>query len=88
MLVSNNYVYGSPVTAAGKHSMVVDNIYWEPREASGQVIKNALIKEYELKVEAVDLKAVGREVAAAQLQQYGLYGLTNEQLDGFAVRCV
>ena len=35
VLVSNNYVYGSPVTAAGKHSMVVDNIYWEPREASG-----------------------------------------------------
>lgn len=35
VLVSNNYVYGSPVTAAGKHSMVVNNIYWEPREASG-----------------------------------------------------
>ena len=55
-------------------------------EFKWQVIKNALIKEYELKVEADDLKAVGREVAAAQLQQYGLYGLTNEQLDGFAVK--
>lgn len=55
-------------------------------EFKWQVIKNALIKEYELKVEADDLKVVGREVAAAQLQQYGLYGLTNEQLDGFAVK--
>ena len=32
------------------------------------------------------MKAVGREIAAAQLQQYGLYGLSNEQLDGFASR--
>ena len=32
------------------------------------------------------MKVVGREVAAAQLQQYGLYGLSDEQLDGFAVR--
>lgn len=35
VLVSNNYIYGSPVTTAGKHNMVVNNIYWEPREASG-----------------------------------------------------
>ena len=35
VLVSNNYIYGSPVTTAGKHSMVVNNIYWESRDASG-----------------------------------------------------
>lgn len=35
VLVSNNYIYGSPVTTAGKHSMVVNNIYWESREAGG-----------------------------------------------------
>lgn len=55
-------------------------------EFKWQVIKTALGKEYDLKVEAEDMKAVGREVAAAQLQQYGLYGLTDEQLDGFAVK--
>lgn len=55
-------------------------------EFKWQVIKTALGKEYDVKVEAEDLKAVGREVAAAQLQQYGLYGLTDEQLDGFAVK--
>lgn len=55
-------------------------------EFKWQVIKTALGKEYNLKVEAEDLKAIGREVAAAQLQQYGLYGLNEEQLDGFAVK--
>ena len=55
-------------------------------EFKWQVIKTALGKEYGLKVEEVDMKSVAREVAAAQLQQYGLYGLSDEQLDGFAVK--
>ena len=55
-------------------------------EFKWQVIKTALSKEYGLKVEEVDMKSVAREVAAAQLQQYGLYGLSDEQLDGFAVK--
>lgn len=55
-------------------------------EFKWQVIKTAIIKEFGLKMEEEDLKAVAREVAAAQLQQYGLYGLTDEQLDGFAVK--
>ncbi|MDY4044090.1 MAG: trigger factor [Marinifilaceae bacterium] len=55
-------------------------------EFKWQLIKTDLIKENGLKVEDEDMKAVGREIAAAQLQQYGLYGLSNEQLDGFADR--
>ncbi len=55
-------------------------------EFKWQLIKTALVKEFDLKVEAEDLKAGAREMAAAQLQQYGLYGLTDEQLDGFAKR--
>ena len=55
-------------------------------EFKWQVIKTALGKEYGLKVEEADMKSVAREVAAAQLQQYGLYGLSDEQLDGFAVK--
>lgn len=55
-------------------------------EFKWQVIKSELIREFGLKVEQEDMKAVAREVASAQLQQYGLYGLTDEQLDGFAVR--
>ena len=55
-------------------------------EFKWQLIKGDMIKENNIKVEDEDMKAVGREVAAAQLQQYGLYGLSDEQLDGFAVR--
>lgn len=55
-------------------------------EFKWQLIKGDIIKENNLRVEDEDMKMVGREVAAAQLQQYGLYGLSDEQLDGFAVR--
>lgn len=55
-------------------------------EFKWQLIKTVMVKEYEIKVEDEDMKGMAREIAAAQLQQYGLYGLTNEQLDGFAVR--
>lgn len=55
-------------------------------EFKWQLIKGDMIKENDLRVEDEDMKVVGREVAAAQLQQYGLYGLSDEQLDGFAAR--
>lgn len=55
-------------------------------EFKWQLIKTAILKEFDLKVETEDMKAVGREVAAAQLQQYGLYGLNEEQLNGFAAK--
>jgi len=51
-----------------------------------QLIKTALMKEHEVKIEEEDMKGMAREIAAAQLQQYGLFGLTDEQLDGFAAR--
>ncbi|WP_065218145.1 MULTISPECIES: trigger factor [Butyricimonas] len=55
-------------------------------EFKWQLIKGDMVKDNDLRVEDEDMKAVAREVAAAQLQQYGLYGLSDEQLDGFAVR--
>lgn len=55
-------------------------------EFKWQLVKSALVKEHGVKVEAEDMKKEGRQIAAAQLQQYGLYGLTDEQLDGFAVK--
>lgn len=53
-------------------------------EFKWQLVKSAIVREYNIKVEAEDLRKEGRQIAAAQLQQYGLYGLTDEQLDGFA----
>ncbi len=47
-------------------------------------VERDFVKEHGVKVEAEDLKKEGRQIAAAQLQQYGLYGLTDQQLDGFA----
>ena len=55
-------------------------------EFKWQLIKSAIVREADIKVEAEDMKVEGRQIAAAQLQQYGLYGLTDEQLDGFAAR--
>lgn len=55
-------------------------------EFKWQMIKNAIIKKYEIKLGEEDIKLSARALAAAQLQQYGLFGLTDEQLDGFAVR--
>ncbi|MDE7374769.1 MAG: trigger factor, partial [Odoribacter sp.] len=55
-------------------------------EFKWQLIKSAIVKEFDVKVEAEDMKREGRQIAAAQLQQYGLYGLTDEQLDGFAAK--
>ena len=43
-----------------------------PPERHGEIERNA--------------EPVLRLIAAAQLQQYGLYGLTDEQLDGFAAK--
>lgn len=55
-------------------------------EFKWQLIKSALVRDNDLKVNEEDLKIEARNMAAAQLQQYGLYGLTDEQLDGFALR--
>lgn len=51
-----------------------------------QLVKSAIVKEYGVKVETEDMKKEARQIAASQLQQYGLYGLTDEQLDGFAAK--
>lgn len=55
-------------------------------EFKWQLIKSAIVKEFDVKVEAEDMKKEARQIAAAQLQQYGLYGLSDEQLDGFAAK--
>lgn len=55
-------------------------------EFKWQLIKSEIVKEFDVKVETEDMKVEARQISAAQLQQYGLYGLTDEQLDGFATR--
>lgn len=55
-------------------------------EFKWQLVKSAIVKEYNVKVETGDMQKEARQIAAAQLQQYGLYGLTDEQLDGFGAK--
>lgn len=55
-------------------------------EFKWQMVKSALIRENNLEVTEDDLRLVARGIAEAQLQQYGLFGLSPEQLDGFAQR--
>ncbi len=65
----------------------VDKNYGDYRkEFVWELLKDAVLKKYELKVEDEDIRAAGRSLAAARLQQYGLFGLTDEQLDKFAER--
>ncbi|MDR2129885.1 MAG: trigger factor [Odoribacteraceae bacterium] len=51
-----------------------------------QLIKSAVIRENDLQVTEEDIKEVARDMAASQLQRYGLYHLLPEQLDTFAAR--
>lgn len=55
-------------------------------EFKWQLIKSAIVKDFSVKVEAEDMKKEARQIAAAQLQQYGLFGLSDEQLDGFSAK--
>ncbi|MEG0794987.1 MAG: trigger factor [Odoribacter sp.] len=55
-------------------------------EFKWQLVKSAIVKEFGVKIESEDMKKEARQIASAQLQQYGLYGLTDEQLDGFAAK--
>lgn len=55
-------------------------------ELKWQLVKAAIMKEYDVTIETEDMQVEARHIAAAQLQQYGLYGLTDAQLDGFATK--
>ncbi|GHV61427.1 trigger factor [Bacteroidia bacterium] len=57
-------------------------------EFKWQIIQNRLSEEYAIKIEKEDIQHAARQVASSQLQQYGLYRLTNEQLDGFALKLI
>ncbi len=49
-----------------------------------QLIKDAVIKENEIKVIPEEAHAFATEMARAQYNQYGIYDIPQEQLDSFA----
>jgi len=55
-------------------------------DLSWQLIRDSMVKDYEVKVLEEEVIAFAREVAAAQFRQYGMYQVPEEHLDGFAKR--
>jgi trigger factor len=55
-------------------------------EFKWQLIRSAFTREYSIQVTEEEIRAIARENAAIQLRQYGLYGLSTEELDTFATQ--
>ena len=50
-----------------------------------QLIRDQIVKDREIKVEADEIKAAAREIALMQFQQYGMMNVPEENLDNYAV---
>lgn len=57
----------------------IDDLRW-------QLIRDSLVKDFEVKVLEDEVLAFAREVAVAQFRQYGMYQVPEEHLDNFAKR--
>jgi trigger factor len=49
-----------------------------------QLIRDQLVKDQEIKVEAEEVKAQAREIARLQFQQYGMMNIPEENLENYA----
>jgi trigger factor len=74
LLASNKELTQEQIDTDFEHFM--EDLKW-------QVIKENIIKDNELKVEEADVIELARKIAAAQFQQYGMYDVPVEHLDGF-----
>jgi trigger factor len=75
LLASNHELTQEQIDADFEHFM--EDLRW-------QVIKENIIKDNELKVEEAEVIELARQIAAAQFQQYGMFDVPLEHLDGFA----
>ncbi len=62
-----------------EYSKSVNGIKW-------QLIEDRLISKYEIKVDDNDVKNYAKMVAAQQFAQYGMVGLSDEMISGYAER--
>jgi trigger factor len=49
-----------------------------------QLIRDQIVKDQEIKVEAEEVKAQAKEIARLQFQQYGMMNIPEENLDNYA----
>lgn len=54
------------------------------KDLKWQLIKDSIIKEYELTVSKEEMEAFAKQIARSQYSQYGIYDVPDEQLDSFA----
>jgi trigger factor len=48
-----------------------------------QLIKNSIIRDHELTVTEDEITALARQIAISQYQQYGIFQIQEEHLNGF-----
>jgi trigger factor len=53
------------------------------RDLRWQLIKNSIIRDHELTVTEDEITAIARQIAISQYQQYGIYQIQEEHLNGF-----
>ena len=75
LLATNEGLTQEQIDAEFEH--FIEDLKW-------QVIKENIIKDNELKVEEDEVIELARQLAAAQFQQYGMFDVPMEHLDGFA----
>jgi len=51
-----------------------------------QLIKNSLIRDYEIRVEEDEVSGLARQIAISQFQQYGIFQIQDEHLDTYVKR--
>lgn len=54
------------------------------KDLQWQIIKNTIIKEQDIKVEQEEVQASAKTYALMQFQQYGMFDMPEEQLEGYA----
>lgn len=54
------------------------------RDLRWQLIKNTLIRKYEIKADEEEVKTLARNIALSQFQQYGIFEVKDEFLDNYA----
>lgn len=67
----------TPEQISGDYPKFEDDLKW-------QLVRDRIVKDQEIKVEAEEIKAQAREMALMQFQQYGLMDVPEENLNNYA----
>ena len=63
--------------------LIIRRLEQENQDLRWQLIKNSLIRKYEIKVDEEEVKTMARNIALSQFQQYGIFQVRDEILDNY-----